>query len=127
MAKLCPAGHTRHCSLCCQLTDLPVPPEEVDVGLFSEEALLLQKWEDVHERLLKDGHCRSKLVRRTQEPWEKDKRPARMCQNSLNWTRNLRLRDRTAQERTEWWRRRSPQTTLGISQGGCKVLPRTRI
>lgn len=34
------------------------------MGFPSQEALLLQTWEDVHERLVKDGHHLTKLVRR---------------------------------------------------------------
>lgn len=57
------AEHAGHCLFCCKLTDSPISPEYVDVGLSSQEALLLQISEEVHERLVMDGHCFAKLAR----------------------------------------------------------------
>jgi len=69
---LCPASQAakweRGCAqvakFCCKLTDSSFSSEEVDVGLTSQEALLLQIWEVVCERLVEDGHCLTKLVRK---------------------------------------------------------------
>lgn len=63
----------------------PVSPEEVDLSLPSQEALLLQIWEDVHERLVKDGRCLTKLVRRAlNKSHGKKTRGQWACKNMAN-------------------------------------------